>query len=179
VPAAAPASATLLVLVDGMNVARSGAWAGVQGELAVDMLVRRLADAVASWASASGVEVLLVFDGAAPVPSTPACRIAGSGGATADELLERAAATARREGRTHWVASSDRVVQEVAGAGAQRVLGAAAFVAELEAAGPEPEGGVQPAPGPAGATGPGASKLGEHLDPGTRDGLERLRRGES
>lgn len=146
---------------------------------------RRLVDAVASWAGAGGMDVLLAFDGAGPwrpgrTTIGPGLVIEGSGsGQSGDDILERAAAEARAAVRTHWVVSSDRTLCDVAGAGAERVIDADTFVAVWLAGtgvGADPDGGAA-SPG-IDAAGEGAgTTVGGLLDDDVAARLERLRRG--
>ncbi len=175
--------ATTLVLVDGSNVARCGAWrarlAAADVATPVDdiELRQRLVDALCSWAPVAGVEVQVVFDGAGPwragkVRATADVIVIGSGRAEGDDVLERRAATAHRAGRAYWVATSDRELQQVAGARAQRVLDADDFVRELAgAAASTPSGAASNS-----ATQP-SSQVRDDLDEDTLAKLERLRRG--
>jgi predicted RNA-binding protein with PIN domain len=133
----------VLVLVDGSNVARCSAWrARHVGDLdsssPVDdvELRRRLVDALCSWASVAGVEVQVVFDGAGPwragkVRATAGVTVIGSGRAEGDDVVERRAANAHRDQRAYWIVTSDRALQHVSGARAERVVGAEDFVLEL------------------------------------------------
>ena len=192
-------TARTIVLLDGSNVSRCAAWLrrlDEAGRSELPLARRRLVDAVASWAGAAGVDVLLVFDGAGPwrpgrTTIGPGIVVEGSGGGrSGDELLERAAAQARVAGRVHWVVSSDRTLCHVAGASAERILDADTFVAVWLAgtgAGADPDGGPSGRVGdrvtgvasndPAGQS--GGSSLGGLLDDDVAARLERLRRGEA
>lgn len=168
-----------LVLVDGTNVARSAEWISRVGDLGdVGDLARRLVDAVASWAAATGRQVLIVFDGPSPGGGSPSCSVVGSGsGRTADDVIEREAAGARTASRAHWIVSSDRAVREVAGMRADRVLAASEFVEELIGTATSEAGTHVRSQLPADA-GRGTSRLGDHADTAIRDQLERMRRGD-
>lgn len=173
-------SAPVLVIVDGSNVARCSAWRAANEDVAGrdDDLRLRLVDAVCGWAARVEVQVQLVFDGAGPwragkLRASEAVQVIGSGRADGDAVLERRAAIAHRAGRTFWVATSDRALQQVAGARAERILDADAFVAELgptRAAEP-PASDVQVVVEP-------GTRLAETLDADVRARLERMRRGE-
>ena len=104
-----------LVLVDGENVRRS-TWPNVSRE--------RLVELARGWAAAQGHEVVVVFDGAAPVEADD---VVGSGAESADEWLTREAD--RLDG--FWLVTSDRALRAAAGARAERVVGGGAFVREL------------------------------------------------
>lgn len=185
-----PAARTV-VLVDGSNVARCSRWrrqvAAVTGSTTVadDDLRRRLVDAVAGWAVAEDRVVRLVFDGAGPwqegsVDVAPGVTVEASGSRDGDALLERAAATLRGAGIDHWIVTEDRALQAVAGVGAQRVIGADAFVVELgqqqRATARSSSGGAGRSP-KAGADDGGSSRLADTLDDSARARLERMRRG--
>jgi len=169
----------VLVLVDGSNVARCDAWRARVGGSKLDVieLRRRLVDAVGSWAAQTDHDCMVVFDGVGPwrpgqVRITDRVVVEGSGAATGDELVERHAARARTARRTHWVATDDRQLQVVAGAGADRVLQSASFVEELVARDPdEPIRTNTPEPGS------GGSRMFDSASPDVLDALERLRRG--
>lgn len=163
-------------LVDGSNVARSAAWSSVdRGD---DELRRRLVDAVCGWAARERCEVRLVFDGAGPQRSgrvrvSGEVEVVGSGRAEGDQVIRSNAARLRRERRGYWVVSSDRALQELAGAGAVGVIDAAAFVSLLRTASTlDDGGGGDPTEAPPG------SKLGDSVDADVRSRLERLRRGD-
>lgn len=169
----------ILVLVDGSNVARCAEWrvaAGTEDDMA---LRRGLVDAVCSWAPGAEARVDIVFDGAGPwragkVSASPQVRVIGSGRAEGDDVLERRAANAHRARERYWLVTSDRALQEVAGARAERILDADAFVAGLGASVPADDAGRDvefPAE-------PG-TRLAEALDEDIRSRLERLRRGRS
>ncbi|MCW2921152.1 MAG: hypothetical protein JWL76_1026 [Thermoleophilia bacterium] len=183
-----------LVLVDGSNVARCSAWRAQLADAnrardrttgsAADIptpiddieLRQRLVDALCSWASVAGVEVQVVFDGAGPwragkVRATADVVVIGSGRAEGDDVLERRAANAHRDGRTYWVVTTDRALQQVAGARAQRVVDADDFVRELDLATPSSNDAI------ASSAEPIASQVRHDLDEDTLAKLERLRRG--
>lgn len=166
----------ILVLVDGSNVARCAEWrvaAGTQDDMA---LRRGLVDAVCSWAPGAEARVDIVFDGAGPwragkVSASPEVRVIGSGRAEGDDVLERRAANAHRARERYWLVTSDRALQEVAGARAERILDADAFVAGLGAP------AVDRSQAAVAGSQPG-TRLSETLDADVRARLERLRRGE-
>lgn len=203
-----PAPGPVLVLVDGSNVARCAAWralhaggsrgaGGSGGRRALDgdnpvddvELRTRLVDALCSWAPVAGVEVHVVFDGAGPwrpgkVRASADVIVIGSGRAEGDDVLERRASNAHRDRRTYWLATSDRALQQVAGARAERVIDADDLVRELEQsrAANDQASALRATPGmPDSVTvdrpAPATSQLGADLDDDTRAKLERLRRG--
>ena len=166
-------SARVVVLVDGSNVARCGAWLRGHRGVADPDLRRRLVDRITSWASSHDHDVVVAFDGAGPwrpgsIRVTPRVEVVGSGPAEGDDLLEQRAAELRRTRRPHWVVTSDGAVRHVAGAGADRTIASDDFVAELDVAAPIERAPVQLQP----------SRLVDTLDDDVRAKLERLRRGE-
>jgi len=159
-----------LVLVDGTNVARSGAWQQARPDVGAADRFARLQDAVASWSAGAGHETLLVFDGVLVERRSPAMTVVGSGDRSADDVLEGAAADAWRQGRTVWVVSSDRAVQDVAGARAERVIRVDEFVGMLTTEHPA-TGRLEGEPIPP------RSVLGAFASDDVRSQLERMRRG--
>lgn len=170
-----------LVLVDGSNVARCGAWRSAHADAGSDHdLRRRLVDAAAGWAASSGHDVVVTFDGAGPwrpgrVRITMQLEVQGSGGAEGDDLIERQAALAGSEGRAYWLVSNDRALRMVAGAQAERTLDSDAFARLLTARPPvvaaadvDREGTVTAGP----------TRIVETLDADVRARLERMRRGD-
>ncbi len=160
-----------LVLVDGSNVARCSAWRSASGVADDADLRTRLVDALCTWAPVAGVEVQLVFDGAGPwragkVRASADVVVIGSGRADGDDVLERRASNAYRDGRAYWLATSDNALRQVAGARADRVIGADEFVAE-----------VHPQDTPVDAPDATPTRVTETLDDDTRAKLERMRRG--
>lgn len=168
-------SLTPLVIVDGSNVARCDGWRARAGAEDDHDLRRRLVDALCTWAPLAGVQVHVVFDGAGPwragkVRATEDVMVIGSGRADGDDVVERRAANAHRDGQAYWIATSDRELQQVAGGGADRVLSAEDLVAELAAV-------PNDAPESHSEAGPAGSTIGADLDDDVRARLERLRRG--
>jgi hypothetical protein len=104
-----------LVFVDGENVRRS-AWPNVSRERLIE-LARR-------WAAAHGHDVVVVFDGSAPVEADD---VVGSGAETADDWLARD--TQDLDG--FWLVTSDRELHGRVGGRAERVVGGGAFLREL------------------------------------------------
>jgi hypothetical protein len=103
-----------LVLVDGENVRRS-AWPNV-GPRSLLQRARR-------WAEAEGVDLLVVFDGAAPETADDV-----RGAPSADDEIVRIAA---RTDRDYWLVTSDRELRARAGARAVRVVGGGRFLSLL------------------------------------------------
>jgi predicted RNA-binding protein with PIN domain len=178
----------VVVLVDGSNVSKSAVWLDHVARLVGD---RRLADhehqgllcdGLLGWIVGEGHEALLVFDGVGPQGEGArdwghGLVVVGSGRAEGDVILERRAVELRASGRSHWVVSDDRVVRDVAGAGADRTLGSAELVAELAAAHKLPvdvDGVAVEVERHQAAT----SRLRDDLDADTLAKLERMRRGE-
>ena len=112
-----------LVLIDAENVRRSR-WPNLsRGELV---------ERCRAWGAQENFSLELVFDGRAPeAKESPALALAGSGAEKADELIVRRAEELRSAGVPFWLVTSDRELRELAGAGAERVLGGGAFVRGL------------------------------------------------
>lgn len=174
---------TLLVLVDGSNVAHAARWLERVDDTVADAAAR-LVERCAGAAGAHGWEVLVTFDGLGPHGAvgerhvSPQCSVVATGSASADSLLEREAAQAAAAGRAHWLVTSDRGLRDVAGGSADRVLGARAFLAELGA----PDAGARATEVERDAYadrahGAAGSPLRERVSADVRGLLERLRRG--
>lgn len=122
------ASQKVTVLIDALNVARSQ-WPNISRDKLVDLCW--------SWGAEQGHEVVVVFDGAAPIDVVgerrlgPGCRVVGSGRRSADAWIEREARRLRDAGAPYWLVTSDRVVRSVAGASAVRTIGGGTFAREL------------------------------------------------
>ena len=108
-----------LVLIDGENVRRSQ-WPNVQQD--------RLVELARQWADATGNDVLVVFDGRAPVDGED---VVGTGGESADDWLTRRARELAGDGQAHWLVTSDRELRARAAGDAERVVGGGAFLREL------------------------------------------------
>lgn len=173
-------SPTRLVVVDGSNVARNGAWRAAWPHLDDGMLHGRLIDAVTSWAATHGCHVELIFDGSSAGHVTPrtgalvrVMHARSEGARDADELIEqRLTARARSGGRADLV-TDDRAIRAATLAIVDRVLAADQFVRELI----QPADPVNPQPQleDMGGTA-GASRIMDHVDESVRAQLERLRR---
>lgn len=186
---AAPIAKPVIVLVDGSNVARCGAWrarvargTGSARDADDVELRQRLVDAICSWAPTAGVHVELVFDGAGPwragkFRATEQVHVIGSGRADGDDVIERRAANAHRGGRAYWIVSTDRALQHVAGARAERVLDADDFVREFVGAASAASRIDVPTAVTLDSAQQATSPLGADLDDEIRAKLERLRRG--
>jgi predicted RNA-binding protein with PIN domain len=167
-----------LVLVDGSNVARCGAWRARNPEVDDIALRRRLVDAIGSWAGEEGHAVFVTFDGAGPwrpgaVRISAEVEVFGTGGVEGDDVIARRAVASVRASQAYWLVTSDRGLQLLAGGGADRVVFADDFVAELRAASPssaQPSVTFEAQPG---------TRLAETLDDDVRARLERMRRGEA
>jgi predicted RNA-binding protein with PIN domain len=170
-----------LVLVDGSNVARCGAWRGANENADDVMLRRRLVDAIGSWAGAQAFDVLVTFDGAGPwrpgsVQVTDRVEVFGTGGVEGDDVVAKRAVQAVRAKDAYWLVTSDRERQLLAGGGADRVIGADDFVAtELGVSGPGEPGDTRTTSFEA----PAGTQLASTLDDDVRARLERMRRGEA
>jgi len=144
---------TTLYLFDGSNLFHAGAFSGRE----------ELVDTLASFVSLRGARGVVVFDGVGDDRELGALSVRFA--SHADDVLERLAAEHRGAERVCLV-SSDAAVRGVSGQEVRK-LASRAFLAELEpVAHREHE-----------QRGPGG-RLGERLDPDTRERLERLRRGE-
>ena len=115
---------TPLVLVDAENVRRS-TWPNLTRE--------ELVERCRAWGEREDRPVEIVFDGRAPrVGAAPGLSVVGSGAESADELITRRADQLRGAGEPFWLVTSDRALRQVAGVGAERVLGGGSFVRELQ-----------------------------------------------
>ncbi len=166
----------VVVLIDGSNVAHSDAWRAASKVEDLAERNRRLVDAVCGWAAGEGYAVTLVFDGTGPYQRgarqvTAQVEVVGSGDEDGDATLERRAAEQRRLGVTHGLASRDRVVRQVAGAGAARMLSAEELVAALARPGADGD------PAATAFSRPDPTRLMETIDAEVRAQLEQLRRG--
>ena len=142
-----------LYLFDGHNLLHAGGFGG-HGELA---------DTLASFVALRGARGVVVFDGAGDEREIGPLSVRYA--AHADDLLERLAAEHRRE-ELVCVISSDAAIRRVSGQDV-RTLSSRLFLAELAPARHtevEKEGA--------------GGRVGDRLDPETRERLERLRRGE-
>lgn len=107
------------VLVDAENVRRSR-WPNVRPG--------RLVELVRQWGEIAGHDVLIVFDGRAPVESDD---VVGTGDESADDWLVRRARELDAAGEPYWLVTSDRGLRAAAGEGAERTVGGGAFLREL------------------------------------------------
>ena len=118
----------LIVLIDARNVARSK-WPNIPEQKLVDLCW--------SWGAEQGYAVIVVFDGTAPIDVVgrrdlgPGCSVVGTGRRSADSWIEREAHRYQEEGQEYWLITSDRVLQNVAGAHAERIVGGGTFAKEL------------------------------------------------
>ena len=108
-----------LVLVDAENVRRSR-WPNVRPGRLVE-LVRR-------WSDVTGSDVLIVFDGRAPVEADD---VVGTGDESADDWLVRRTRELGTAGEPYWLVTSDRALRAAAGDGAERIVGGGSFLREL------------------------------------------------
>jgi predicted RNA-binding protein with PIN domain len=143
-----------LYLFDGYNLLHAGDFSGGREELV---------DALASFVAARGVRGVVVFDGVGEEREIGPLRVRFT--AHADDLLERLAAD-HRAAELVCVVSTDHAVRRTAGQEVRK-LASRAFLAGLE----------QPSHVEREQRGAGG-RVGERLDPETREQLERLRRGE-
>lgn len=144
---------TTLYLFDGYNLLHAGAFASRDD----------LVDTLASFVATRGARGVVVFDGVGDERELGPLSVRFA--AHADDVLERLAAEHRGTERVCLV-SSDRAVRGVSGQEVRK-LSSTLFLAELTPARHREHE----------STGSGA-RLGDRLDPETRERLERLRRGE-
>lgn len=168
---------SIVVVIDGSNVARCAAWRAVAQTKVEHDLRRKLVDAVAGWIAAApdADEVQLVFDGAGPWAAgetqiTPVVTVIGSGARSGDEIVMSIARERVDGGDDLWIVSSDREVREVAGASAHRDIDSDSFVRVITATAVASTTAAAPEPLRRG--------IAELVDDRTRAKLERLRRGE-
>jgi predicted RNA-binding protein with PIN domain len=138
-----------LYLFDGWNLLHAGTWRRPE----------ELIDALASFVALRGARGVLVFDGVGRDETIGPLRVRFA--ADADAVLERLAAEHRGR-ETVAVVSSDFAIRGTAGQEV-RSTSSRIFLAELEQV-TRPN---EPRP-----------ELADRLDPGIRERLERLRRGE-
>ena len=144
---------TTLYLFDGSNLFHAGEFSGRE----------ELVDSLASYVAVRGARGIVVFDGAGQDRNVGPLSVRFA--SHADDVLERLAAEHRGTEEVCLV-SSDAAIRGVSGQEVRK-LSSRTFVAELApVAHREHE-----------QRGPGG-RVGERLDPETRDRLERLRRGE-
>lgn len=144
---------TTLYLFDGSNLFHAGAFSGRE----------ELVDALASYVAVRGARGIVVFDGVGEDRSLGPLSVRFA--SHADDLLERLAAGHRATERLCLV-SSDAAVRGVSGQEVRK-LSSRAFLSELAPV----EHREQEQRGSGG-------RVGDRLDPKTRERLERLRRGE-
>ena len=142
-----------LYLFDGYNLLHAGDFSE-RGELV---------DALASFVAARGARGVVVFDGAGEEREIGPLSVRFA--THADDVLERLAA-AHRESELVCVVSSDAAVRRTSGQEVRK-LTSRSFLADLE-----PVSHTERE-----QTGAGG-RVGDRLDPETRERLERLRRGE-
>jgi predicted RNA-binding protein with PIN domain len=122
---------------------------------------------VVGWASRSGIEAVIVFDGEGTDRRLAGTQIRYSRRETADTVIERMAS---REGIGELtVVSSDAVVRHVVHRSSVHAMSVREFLDRLRTAPETPSEGTGPPP---------RRKLADALDPATRAALERIRRGE-
>ena len=138
-----------LYLFDGWNLLHAGEWRRPE----------ELIDALASFVALRGARGVLVFDGVGRDETIGPLRVRFA--ADADAVLERLAAEHRRS-ETVAVVSSDFAIRGTAGQEVQSTS-SRVFLEELE----QVTRPTEPRP-----------ELADRLDPGVRERLERLRRGE-
>ena len=141
-----------LYLFDGYNLMHAGSFADRD----------ELVDVLASYVAGRGVRGVVVFDGVGEERRIGPLRVRFT--AHADDLLERLAAE-NRMSELVCVVSSDRAVGMTSGQEVRK-LASRAFLADLQ-----PVEHVEREQQGAGG------RLGDQLDPETRERLERLRRG--
>jgi predicted RNA-binding protein with PIN domain len=142
-----------LYLFDGHNLLHAGEFAGE----------RELVDALASFVAGRGARGVVVFDGGGEERTVGPLSVRFA--AHADDLLERLAAEHRLTEQVCLV-SSDAAILGVSGQEVRK-LSSRLFLSELA-----PEGHREQEQRGSG------SRVRDRLDPGTREALERLRRGQ-
>jgi len=142
-----------LYLFDGYNLLHAGDFSDRN----------ELIDTLASYVAGRGVRGVVVFDGVGEERDIGPLQVRFT--AHADDLLERLAAE-NRNSELVCVVSTDHAVRRTAGQEVRK-LASRAFLAGLE----------QPSHVEREQRGAGG-RVGERLDPETREQLERLRRGE-
>lgn len=162
-----------LVLVDGSNVARCGAWRARNDDADDVTLRRRLVDAISSWAAREAHATFITFDGAGPwrpgsVAISDAVEVFGTGGVEGDDVLARRAIEAVRARESYWLVTSDRALGLLAGGGADRSVSADEFVELLAPAARTPYAPGEP---------PSPTRLRDTMTDDVRSRLERMRRG--
>jgi hypothetical protein len=108
-----------LVLVDAENVRRSR-WPNVRPG--------RLVELARHWSDLNGHDVLVVFDGPAPVEADD---VVGTGDVSADDWLVQRSRKLRGAREAYWLVTSDRALRAAAGEGSERIVGGGAFLREL------------------------------------------------
>jgi predicted RNA-binding protein with PIN domain len=141
-----------LYLFDGYNLLHAGGFSGRE----------ELVDMLASFVAARGVRGVVVFDGSGQEREIGPLSVRFA--PHADDLLERLAAEHRRDEQV-CVVSSDAAVRTASGQEVRK-LSSHLFLADLES----------PARTEHEQRGAGG-RVGDLLDPETRERLERLRRG--
>jgi predicted RNA-binding protein with PIN domain len=141
-----------LYLFDGYNLLYAGSFGGTS----------ELVDALASFLASKGVRGVVVFDGVGEEREVGPLAVRFA--AHADDLLERLAAE-HRDKELVCVVSSDAAVVRTAGQEVRK-LSSRTFLGDLE-----PVRHTEHEQRGAGG------RVGERLDPETRERLERLRRG--
>ena len=144
---------TTLYLFDGYNLLHAGDFSGRE----------ELIDLLASFVAARGVRGVVVFDGVGEEREIGPLQVRFT--AHADDLLERLAAE-NRASELVCIVSTDHAVRRTAGQEVRK-LASRSFLAGLEQA-------THVEREQRGAGG----RVGERLDPETREQLERLRRGQ-
>lgn len=165
-----------VVLIDGSNVEQSRSWQQLVRDHDRVQQRSRLIDAIAGWAAMGDLQIVLTFDGVGPGRSgTDRLEIIASGKRSADEILEQRASGLRGQKRLHWLATDDRQVQQVAGAGAERIFGCEQLVAMIRAGSTHVQSNDD-ATNISAEHDPSPSNLASQLDDSVRAKLDRLRR---
>jgi predicted RNA-binding protein with PIN domain len=120
--------AETIALIDAENVRRSR-WPNLSSK---ELLSRAL-----DWANREGVRAWLIFDGRTPDGGTgeqefeAGHKAVGTGGETADDWIIRKAGEFRSQNQPYWLITSDRLLRDLAGGGASRVVGGGSFLRKL------------------------------------------------
>lgn len=122
--------AEVIALIDAENVRRSR-WPN----LPTDELLSRSLD----WAEREGVRAWLICDSRNPCGEVgeqdlgAGHKAVGTGRETADDWIIRQAGDFRAQKQPYWLITSDRLLRELAGGEATRILGGGSFLRKLEA----------------------------------------------
>lgn len=121
--------AETIALIDAENVRRSR-WPNLPSD---ELLSRSL-----DWANREGVRAWLVCDGQTPSGAVgeqdlgAGHKAVGTSGETADDWIIRQARDFRSNQQPYWLITSDRLLRDLAGGEAARILGGGSFLRKLD-----------------------------------------------